>query len=131
MVGDPVGDFIVRIKNAGAVGKTSVSVPYSKLKAAVADALVRAGYLVSVEKKGKRVRKTLECVLRYEEGGVHSVRGVKRISKPGRRAYVAAGDIHPVKFGTGALVLSTPQGVLTDAEARTQGVGGEQLFTIW
>ncbi len=131
MVSDPVGDFITQIMNAGAVRKETVSVPHSKLKAAVAEALVQAGYLKSATKRGKKVKKTLDVELVYTPEGDHVIRGVKRISKPGRRMYIQAANIHPVKFGSGKLILSTPAGILTGDEARTQKVGGEQLFTIW
>jgi small subunit ribosomal protein S8 len=131
MVGDIIGDFIIRLKNAGAVGKGTVSVPYSKLRHSVAKKLVEAGYIVSAVEQGKRVQdKTLEITLRYENGS-HRISGVKRISKPGRRLYTKVADIHPVKFGKGHMILSTPAGILTNVEARAQKVGGEQLFIIW
>lgn len=130
MVGDPIGDFIVQIVNAGAVRKESVSVPYSKLKHAIAEKLVEAGYIKGAVKRGKKVKKTLDIELIYTDGE-HMVRGVKRISKPGRRMYAGAQDIHRVKFGKGKMILSTPAGVLTGEEARKQNVGGEQLFIIW
>jgi small subunit ribosomal protein S8 len=130
MVSDPVGDFIIQIKNAGAIRKESLSVPYSKLKAAIAETLVSAGYLKSAAKHGKKVRKTLEIVLAYENRE-SVIRGVKRISKPGRRMYAGASEIHPVKFGTGKLILSTPGGIMTGEEAHKAQVGGEQLFIIW
>lgn len=131
MVGDPVGDFIVQIMNAGAVRKESVSVPYSKLKGAIADTLVRTGYVASATKRGKKVKKTLDVELRYDATSTHHIRGVKRVSKPGRRVYAGATDIHPVKFGKGTLILSTPEGIITGEEARAKHVGGEQLFIIW
>lgn len=127
---DTIGDFIIRLKNAGAVGHQNVSVPYSKLKQAVAEKLVASGYLVSVDVKGKDIKKTLEVTLKYE-GKHSSIGGVKRVSKPGRRLYSKAAEIYPVKFGKGHLILSTPAGILTDEEARKQNVGGEQLFIIW
>lgn len=131
MVGDVVGDFIIRLKNAGAVKKDTISVPYSKLRHAVADKLVDAGYLTSVGTAGVKVQeKTLEVTLRYIDGS-HIIRGVKRISKPGRRLYTKVSDIHPVKFGQGHIILSTPAGILTGEEARAKKVGGEQLFIIW
>ena len=131
MVGDTIGDFIIQLKNAGAVGKKNINVPYSKLRQAVADKLVLAGYVDSAAPKGKTVAtKTLEVALKYENGS-HRIRGVKRISKPGRRLYTKVGDIHRVKFGQGHLILSTPAGILTNDEARAQNVGGEQLFIIW
>jgi small subunit ribosomal protein S8 len=131
MVGDVVGDFIIRLKNAGAVNKETISIPYSKLRHAVADKLVDAGYLTSVGTAGEKVQeKTLEVTLSYTDGA-HSIRGVKRISKPGRRLYTKVSDIHPVKFGQGHMILSTPAGIVTGEEAREKKVGGEQLFIIW
>ncbi len=131
MVNDTIGDFIIRLKNAGLVGKATVSVPYSKLRQAVADKLVEAGYLDKAEVKGKNVQtKTLEVTLKYD-AGLHSIKGVKRVSKPGRRLYTKVADIYPVKFGKGHLILSTPAGILTNDEARAKNVGGEQLFIIW
>lgn len=130
MVSDTVGDFIIRLKNAGMVGHSTVSLPYSKLKAAIANKLAEAGYVEAVEVKGKDVKKTLEITLKYE-GKAHKISGVKRISKPGRRLYSKVETIYPVKFGKGNMILSTPAGILTDAEAREKNVGGEQLFIIW
>ena len=131
MVGDTIGDFIVRLKNAGAIKKASVSVPYSAFKMAVAEKLKDMGYIQDIEKKGKKIRKTLDVTLKYNEGGEHVIQGVKRVSKPGRRLYKSTREIMPVRYGHGALVLSTPKGVLSDKEARKQNVGGEALFEIW
>ena len=131
MVGDTVGDFIIQLKNAGMVGKKNVSIPYSKLKHAIADKLVQEGYIVSAVKEGKKVTKSLEVGLKYDIRGDHQIRGVKRISKPGRRLYIKATEVYPVKFGKGRMILSTPAGILTGEEARKQNVGGEQLFIIW
>lgn len=130
MVTDPIADFIIQLKNAGAVGKQTVSLPYSKFKHAVADTLKTAGYITNVEKKGKKARKTLEVTLTYKNG-VHAIADVKRISKPGRRMYRSVTEITPVRYGHGALVLSTPKGVMTDKQARKERVGGEALFEIW
>jgi len=131
MVGDTVGDLIIRLKNAGVVGKDTVSVPYSKLREAVLNKLVDAGYITSATTKGKLVQeKTLEVTLSYENGE-HRINGVKRVSKPGRRLYCGVADLHPVKFGKGHLILSTPAGILTNEEAKEKKVGGEQLFIIW
>lgn len=131
MVGDTIGDLIIRLKNAGAVGKATVSVPHSKLRKAVLDKLVQAGYIASATEKGKQVQeKTLEVTLSYEDG-TPRISGVKRISKPGRRLYTKVTDINPVKFGKGHMILSTPAGILTGEEAKEKQVGGEQLFIIW
>ena len=131
MVNDPVGDFIIRLTNAGAVKKAAVSVPHSAFKFAIAEKLKDAGFVKGVEKKGKKVRKTLDVMLKYDDKGAHVIHGVRRISKPGRRMYKSVHDIMPVRYGHGALLLSTPNGIKTDKEARKEKVGGEALFEIW
>ena len=131
MVTDPVADFINRLTNAGAVGHKNVSLPFSMFKLAIAEKLKDAGYISAIEKKGKKVRKTLDIILKYDESGKPVIKGVKRISKPGRRLYRSVNEINPVKYGHGSLILSTPKGVLTDKEARKENVGGEALFEIW
>ena len=128
---DVIGDLIIRLKNAGAVGKESVSIPYSAFRLAVAEKLKDAGYVKGVEKRGKKVKKTLDVMLKYDEAGRHVIQGVKRISKPGRRLYKSVLDIHSVRYGHGSLILSTPKGIKTDKEARKEMVGGEALFEIW
>lgn len=127
---DTIGDFIIRLKNAGAVGHEVVSLPHSRLKEAVANKLAEAGYVTGVKVEGKDAKKTLEVTLRYE-AGKHAISDVQRISKPGRRLYAKVDEIYPVKFGKGHLILSTPKGILTDREAKESKVGGEQLFKIW
>ncbi|MEK9154133.1 MAG: 30S ribosomal protein S8 [Patescibacteria group bacterium] len=131
MINDPVADFVTRLKNAVAVKKASASVPFSNFKLAIAEKLREAGYVQTVEKKGRKVQKTLDVALKYSESGEPALRGVKRISKPGRRVYRSYRDIVPVHYGHGSLILSTPKGVMTDKEARKQKLGGEALFEIW
>ncbi len=131
MVNDPVGDFIIQLKNAGMVRKSTVSIPYSKLKAAIADKLVEAGFVTAADKHGKKVKKTLDISLKYDAQGAHQIQGVQRVSKPGRRLYLSVAEIFPVKFGRGKRILSTPAGILTGEEAKEKNVGGEELFIIW
>lgn len=131
MITDPIGDFIIRIKNAGAVKHESIALPYSKVKAAVADVLSKAGFVGSVEKKGKGTAKTLTVGLLYKKNGSPRVEDVKRISKPGRRIYKSVKEIFPVRYGKGALILSTSKGIMTNSEAKKAGLGGEALFEIW
>lgn len=131
MVGDPIGDFIVRLKNAGAVKHESVSLPHSKMKMAIAEVLKSTGFIKNVEKRGKKVRKTIHVDLMYKEDGTPRISEVKRVSKPGRRVYKSVNEIFPVRYGKGMLVLSTPKGILTDEQARKESVGGEALFEIW
>ena len=131
MVSDTIGDLIIRLKNAGMVGQESVDVPHSKLRQAVVEKLAEAGYVAAVAVAGEQVQdKVLHVTLRYENGA-HQIRGVKRISKPGRRLYTKVSELHPVKFGQGHMILSTPAGILTNEEAKAKNVGGEQLFVIW
>ncbi|HEY4525331.1 MAG TPA: 30S ribosomal protein S8 [Candidatus Paceibacterota bacterium] len=131
MVSDPVADLIVRLKNAGAVKHASVSVPFSNFKLAIAEKLRDAGFVKAVEKKGKKVKKTLDITLLYDASGLHKIHGAKRISKPGRRMYKSALEIRPVRYGHGSLLLSTPKGIKTDREAKKEKIGGEALFEIW
>ena len=131
MVNDPISDLIIRIKNAGAAGKACVSVPFSKFKYAVSQALSKAGFVGDVSKSGKGVHKTITIELMYTSNGAPRISDVKRISKPGRRLYKGVKHIFPVKYGKGAAFFSTPKGILTDSQARKQRVGGEELFRIW
>lgn len=131
MVNDPIADFIIQLKNASAVKKPSVAVPYSQFLHAVAEVLIARGFLIAAAKKGKKARKLLEVELAYRPDGTPTISDVKRVSKPGRRLYSAAGALRPVRAGRGALVVSTPAGVFTGEEARKQNVGGELLFEIW
>ena len=131
MITDPIGDLIIRLKNGSDVKKTQVSIPFSMFKMAIAEKLKDAGFVKSVEKKGKKVKKTIDVTLVYDAAGTPKIQGVKRISKPGRRLYRSVNDIVPVRYGHGAIILSTPKGVLTGTEARKAQVGGEALFEIW
>ena len=129
MVTDRVGDFIIRLKNAGAIGKPVVVVPASKHVEEIAHKLKALGYVADV--KASKEPYHFEVALAYDERGNHKIHGVKRVSKPGRRLYAPTHEAHTVKNGTGSRLLSTPKGVLSDAEARKQHVGGENLFEIW
>lgn len=131
MTTDPIADLINQIKNAGAVKKAAVSIPFSNFKLSIAEKLKDAGWVKAVEKKGKKVKKTLDITLKYDEAGKAHIQGVKRISTPGRRIYRGFSEIVPVKYGYGALILSTPKGIMTDKEAKKEKVGGEALFQIW
>ena len=129
MVTDPISDFIIRLQNASRTNKESVSLPFSKMKLAIAEVLAKEGYLANVEGKSKTAN-TLSVDLKYKNGKP-AISGVKRISKPSRRMYMGVHDLRPVKRGHGLLVLSTPAGVITGKQARDAKVGGEALFEIW
>ena len=130
MVTDRVGDFIIRLKNAGAIGNGVVSAPHSKHLEEIANKLKDLGFVERVE-VSKALPRMLEVTLAYDANGKHKIHGVKRVSKPGRRLYIAARDAHSVKNGLGVALISTPKGVLADREARKVRVGGEALFEIW
>jgi small subunit ribosomal protein S8 len=134
MVSDRVGDFIIRLQNAAAIGKKEVIMPYSAHLVAIAKKLKELGFISAVEiktKEGDEVKKTFAVTLAYDEHGQVKLRGVKRISKPGRRLYAPHTAVHKVKGGTGARLFSSSSGIISDAEARTLKVGGEELFEIW
>jgi small subunit ribosomal protein S8 len=126
MVTDPIGDLLVRLQNASRVGKTSVSLPFSRLKMAVADVLSKEGYVGTPDKKNY----SMTIPLTYKNGRP-VITGTKRVSKPSRRMYMGVRDVRPVRHGHGLVVLSTPKGVMTGAQARAARVGGEVLFEIW
>ncbi len=128
---DPIADMIVRIKNASDSKKESVVFPYSKLKLAILDVLMKNGYVKSFGKKGKKVVKFIEVVLSYDEDGAGMIRGVEKVSKNSKRVYSKSKDIKKVKNGMGILVLSTPKGIMTDKTAKGENLGGEALFKIW
>ncbi|MFA5996413.1 MAG: 30S ribosomal protein S8 [Candidatus Paceibacterota bacterium] len=134
MVTDRIGDFIIRLQNAAKIGKPLVSVPHSSHVLAIAKKLKELGFIASVEVKTKgesEVKKDILVTLAFDERGQAKLRGVKRISKPGRRLYVPSAEAHRVKGGTGARILSSSAGVITDTEARKTNTGGENLFEIW
>lgn len=131
MMTDPISDMIIRMKNAAMAGNDVVSVPQSKVKLAIAEKLKERGVVSDVVTHGKNAGKTIELTLNRSEKGVYTFRDVRRISKPGRRVYFSTQDIRPVMGGSGALVISTPKGVLFGHEARKEQVGGEPLFEIW
>ena len=131
MVKDSIADFITQLKNAGPVGKEEIVFPYSKLVHATAELLVKEGYLVSVEKKGKKAKKLLEVKLVSADSHMPKISGVRRISKLSRRVYEKAKNLKTLRRGLGVIVLSTPKGLMTDKEAIKEKIGGEVLFKIW
>jgi small subunit ribosomal protein S8 len=131
MVNDRVGDFIIQLKNAAAIGKENVTLSHSLHLAAIAKKLKELGFLTSIETVGEGHKKSLVATLAYNERGQAKLRGVKRVSKPGRRLYAPHTEIFRVKGGTGSRIVSSSLGIMSDSEARKQRVGGESLFDIW
>ncbi|MBP9715974.1 MAG: 30S ribosomal protein S8 [Candidatus Pacebacteria bacterium] len=127
---DQIANMVNMVKNANRVERESVTVPYSKLKQSIADALVKEGYLGKATKKMQKGFPTLELELVYVDGSP-KVTGVERVSKSSCRVYKGVKDIRSVRHGFGSMFLSTPKGILTDKQARKEMVGGEVLFKIW
>lgn len=127
---DPIADLLTRIRNAAMVGKTEVRVPTSKLKKVVAEQLVKNNYLASVKLEEGKPRGTLVVTL-AKDGENCPITEIARVSKPGRRVYVAAADIPKVKQGRGIVLVSTSKGVMTGGEALKQKLGGEVLLKVY
>lgn len=132
---DPIADMITRIKNAGRAELETVVLPHSRLKEEIANVLSAGGYVGTVSKKGKTVKKSLEIGLLYgakvEGKRMPKIMDVKRISKPSRRVYQGTSEIRTPRGNWGATFFSTPKGILIDREAKKQKVGGEVLFKIF
>ena len=128
---DPIGDMLTRIRNAQMRGKSTVSTPASKLRAWVLDVLADEGYIRGYEKTSSTDgHGAIEISLKYFDG-VPVIKELKRISKPGRRVYLGVKDIPQVRQGLGVSIVSTPQGVMSDANARARNVGGEVICTVF
>lgn len=130
-VNDPIGDMLTRIRNAQLRGKTSVRTPASKLRAWVLDVLKDEGYIRGYESATtENGQGELIIELKYFEG-TPVIRELKRVSKPGRRVYMAVGDLPSPRNGLGVSIVSTSKGVMSDASARSANVGGEVLCTVF
>ena len=131
MMNDPLGDMLTRIRNAQMRGKSTVKTPASKLRAWVLDVLVSEGYIRGYEKADTdNGQGEFTISLKYYEGEP-VIREIKRVSKPGRRVYMGVKDIPSVRNGLGVSIVSTPKGVMSDANARAANVGGEVLCTVF
>ena len=128
---DPIGDMLTRIRNAQMRGKSTVSTPASKLRAWVLDVLADEGYIRGYENTSSDDgHGAIEISLKYFDG-IPVIKELKRISKPGRRVYLGVKDIPQVRQGLGVSIVSTPQGVMSDANARAKNVGGEVICTVF
>ena len=130
MVTDPISNMLTSIRNAQVVKQLSIDVPFSTLKYEIAKILQKNGFITQVEKKGKKNKKFIEIILKYNNG-VATISGIKRISKPGQRIYVSVKEIRKVKSGYGLAIISTPRGLMTNTEARKNNLGGEVICEIW
>ena len=127
---DPLGDMLTRIRNGQQARKDSILTPASKLRAHVLDVLQREGYIRGYSEEELAGQKGLRIELKYFEGQP-AIQHLARVSKPGRRVYSASRELPRIRNGLGITIVSTPRGVLSDAEARDQNVGGEVLAEVF
>ncbi|MEM9072423.1 MAG: 30S ribosomal protein S8 [Myxococcota bacterium] len=127
MMTDPVADMLARLRNASIAGLDRTQMPLSKLKLAIAKILKEEGYVGEYEVTDKE----LIVFMKYGRDRACAFTGIRRTSRPGRRVYVGRSDIPKVHNGLGVAILSTSRGVMTDRDARTNGVGGEVLCEVW
>ena len=131
MMTDPIADMLTRIRNAVHVERPFVDMPTSKVKRGLAEVLKREGYIWEWQEIEDEPVSSLRIELKYGPNGERVIQKIRRVSKPGRRVYTGVDDIRPVLNGIGVAILSTPQGLLTDQQARQRRVGGEVLCTIY
>ena len=130
MMTDPIADMLTRIRNANALRYASVSMPSSKMKVEIAKILLEEGFISDFKVSGD-VKKELTIALKYGANGQRVISGLKKISKPGLRVNVGCDKLPRVLKGLGIAIISTSQGVMTDAKARTLGIGGEVIAYVW
>lgn len=128
---DPIADMLTRIRNANLVGHEKVEVPGSNIKKSIADILKKEGFIRDAEFIADDKQGVIRLFLKYGKAQERVITGLKRISKPGLRVYVANDGVPRVLGGLGIAIISTSKGMLTDKEARQAGVGGEVLCYVW
>ena len=128
---DPIADMLTRVRNAQSVGKETVSMPSSKKLVEIARVMAEEGYITRYEVIDGEPRGTLEITLKYGEKKAKTIRGIKRISKPGLRIYAGKDELPRVLGGLGTAIISTSKGVMCDRDARKAGVGGEVIAYVW
>ena len=129
---DPIADMLTRIRNANTAKHDTVDVPASKMKLAIADILVKEGYVAKYDLVEDGTAKNIRITLKYgKDKNEKIISGLKRISKPGLRIYAGAEELPKVLGGLGIAIISTNKGILTDKEARKENVGGEVLAFVW
>lgn len=128
---DPIADMLTRVRNAQSAGKATVSMPSSKKLIEIVRIMEQEGYIRGYDVIEGEPRATLEITLKYGPKKAKTIRGIKRISKPGLRIYAGKNDLPRVLGGLGTAIVSTSKGVMTDRDARKAGVGGEVIAYIW
>lgn len=131
MLTDPIADTLTRIRNGLHARHDQVDIPFSNLRHAICKVLVNEGFLDSAEVNGEGYKRRLLLRLRYSRERQPVIEGLKRVSRPGMRRYAGANDLPRIRGGMGISVISTPQGMMTDRQARKNNVGGEVLFQVW
>jgi len=127
---DPISDTLTRIRNAQAVKKDTVSIPFSNLKYRIAEILQAEGFIKKVERKGRAKKRIIEITLKYDDKNP-AIAGLKKVSKPGQRIYKTFKELKPPKSGLGIAIISTSKGLMTNKEARKQKLGGEVICEVW
>ncbi len=130
-VTDPIADMLTAIRNAGTAKKEKVEIPSSKLKLEILDVLKKEGYIKNYKPIADNKQGLINVYLRFKNNQSPVITNMKRVSKPGLRVYVAKDEVPRVLRGMGIAILSSSSGVLTDKQARSQGVGGEVLCYVW
>ena len=128
---DPIADMLTRVRNANSAGKQTVSMPSSKKLVEIARIMQEEGYIAGYEVEASEPRDVLTITLTYGNKKARTIRGLKRISKPGLRIYAGKDELPRVLGGLGTAVISTSKGVMADRDARKQGIGGEVIAYIW
>ena len=128
---DPIADMLTRIRNANAALHETVEIPASRMKAAVLEILKEEGFVKSVETVESGKHTALKVTLKYGSNNEKVITGIKRISKPGLRVYAKKEELPRVLSGLGIAVISTSKGVMSDKQARKEGLGGEVLAYVW
>ncbi len=128
---DPIADMLTRIRNANTAKKSSVDVPASNMKKAIAQILFEQGYIKSFEEIKDEKQGIIRITLKYDENGKRVISGLRRISKPGLRVYVNKDELPKVLNGLGISIISTSKGLKTDKDARAEGLGGEVIAFVW
>lgn len=128
---DPIADFLTRIRNANMVYKETVEIPSSKLKKSLSEILKREGYIKDFEFVEDGKQGIIRLYLKYGAGRERTITDLKRISKPGLRVYARKDEIPRVLGGLGIAIISTSKGIVTDKEARKEGIGGEVICYVW
>jgi len=130
-VSDPIADLLTCIRNACKAKHKKVDVPASKMKAEVVRVLLREKYINNYKSIDDKKRGLLRIYLKYDQKERPVIQGIERVSKPGRRVYIRRHEVPKVQGGLGTALVSTPSGIMTDQEARDEGLGGEYLCRIW